>query len=272
MKIRLWSDIHNEFGRLNWTRRDDDNETTLIIAGDFQVGDNSFDLLLELCNAFKYVLYTCGNHEYYHNQMQQVNRQFGAFEADCKNFYFLNPGHVVLDGVRFIGATLWTDLNDNNPVTVAQVHRAMNDYVQIRIGETYSIEHDEKRVVELTPYHTMELNRQHSAYIEKVLAEPFDGKTVVFTHHAPLMQSVVADARYSHGKHLTMNYAYGNTKLDRLFFDYDFVAWMHGHVHFRQEYEFNGKMVYSRPRGYHRYEICAKEYDDAKMDADIIEI
>lgn len=274
MKIRLWSDIHNEFGRLNWTRRDDDKETTLVIAGDFQVGDNHFDLLLELCNAFKYVLYTCGNHEYYRNQVQAVDRKLSAFEADCKNFYFLNPGHVVLDGVRFVGATLWTDMNKGDPIVVGVASTRMNDYNQIKFAEKFSFEHDEKRVVDLTPWHTVELNRQHAEYIEKVLAEPFEGKTVVFTHHAPLMQSVGNDPRYrsAYGRNDMTNFFYGNTNLERLFYDYEFVAWFHGHVHHRQEYTVNGKQVMARPRGYDKYEICAKVYDDAHMDADVFEI
>jgi predicted GNAT superfamily acetyltransferase len=143
----------------------------------------------------------------------------------------------------------------------------MNDYVQIKFAEKYSIEHDEKMVVALTPWHTVELNRQHAEYIEKVLAEPFEGKTVVFTHHAPLMQS-----EHPKYKNDTTNFFYCNTNLERLFYDYDFVVWMHGHTHKRQEYMFNGKKVMARPRGYHRYEIMAKVYDDAHMDADVFEI
>lgn len=272
MKLRIWSDIHNEFGTLDWTRRGDDDETTLVIAGDFQVGDRSFDLMLELCNAFKYVLYTCGNHEYYKNEINATDHRFSAFEADSKNFYFLNPGTVVLDGVRFIGATLWTDLDDGNPVTVEAVRRAMNDYRQIEIGEKYSDLHDEKKITSLQPYHTMELNHIHSKFIEDTLKVPFEGKTVIFTHHAPLMLCVGNDPRYQGGMMRQMNFAYGNTKLDHLFFDYDFDYWFHGHVHMWQEHEVNGKKIIARPRGYIGFEDCAMKYDTIDADAQIIEV
>lgn len=262
MKMRLWSDIHNEFGALNWDRRDDDHETTLVIAGDYMVGDRGLDLLRTLCESFKYVVFTCGNHEYYHHAISEVNDALERFAVDQKNFFFLNPGCVYLDGVRFIGATLWTDLKDADPIVKSMARSAMNDFRYIKADA----------INPFNPDKWVEINEAHSAYIRARLVEPFDGKTVIVTHHAPLMQSVGKDKRFDNYRDRILNYAYGNTKLDDLFETGNFHYWFHGHVHIWQEYSVHGKIVRARPRGYIGYEATAAEYDRLHKDAEVFTI
>lgn len=264
MKVRLWSDVHLEFGDLPFTPRDDDKETVLVIAGDFQVGSNSFDFLREICPKFKAVVYTCGNHEYYGQVMQHVDTDLFRLTDEIANFHFLNPGVVVIDDVRFVGATLWTDLNNNDPVIMQCAKYMMNDYRKIKYKR--SVESGDA-YYPITPEITCTINRDHRNFICTVLDSPHAGKTVVFTHHPPL-EECAKNKFYQADDPLT--FAYCNTGLEPWIAKADY--WFHGHVHNWVDIEHEGCRIIARPRGYHGYEECAFDYDKNNKNAEIIEL
>lgn len=248
MKIRVWSDIHLEFREylydhiwtptgvpLGTVSEGADLDTTLLLAGDISVGTTARDFVTELCKHFKNVLLICGNHEYYYNDFNQVNNDWYEFEEHGPdNFYFLYNDSVVLDGVRFIGGTMWTSMKDGDPFVMGAVHRMMNDYNEIRCkGER------------ITPHFTM---REHDKFIDKLLKtidKPFDGKTVVMSHHSPgnelkrrgrirdaLGSAYFADIEEMIGYH---------DKVD---------LWVHGHLHDSYDYMINNTRVVCNPYGY----------------------
>jgi Icc-related predicted phosphoesterase len=77
-----------------------------------------------------------------------------------------------------------------------------------------------------------------------MLAEPFDGKTVVVTHHAPSSQSV--HPRYARDL-LTPAFA---SNLENLVEGDRVALWIHGHMHESFDYEIYGTRVVCNPRGY----------------------
>ena len=77
------------------------------------------------------------------------------------------------------------------------------------------------------------------------MAEPFDGKTVVVTHHAPRRESVAA--RYA----ADVVSAGSASDLPDAFFDVP-VLWIHGHVHNSFDYVVGNCRVITNPRGYVR--------------------
>jgi hypothetical protein len=77
-----------------------------------------------------------------------------------------------------------------------------------------------------------------------MLAEPFDGKTVVVTHHAPSSQSV--HPRYARDL-LTPAFA---SNLENLMDGDRAALWIHGHMHESFDYEVYGTRVICNPRGY----------------------
>jgi len=262
MKIRLWSDIHTEFGAMKFTPRDDDNETVLVIAGDFQVGDRSFDLLRDLCPRFKAVLYTAGNHEYYHHKVHQVDRLFMDLTDEIPNFHYLNPGVAYIDDVRFVGATLWSDMNMRDPIVMQFMKYYINDFRKI------TWKYGEDAYGKLTPNVVTILNTEHRLYIEKELTKPFKGKTVVFTHFPPLEVSHQLSS-YAHDTGPSMYY-YMNTKFEDTVVLADY--WFHGHSHEWFDYDFYGCRIIARPRGYIGHDRDAYSYDLSNKDADIIEV
>jgi Icc-related predicted phosphoesterase len=95
-----------------------------------------------------------------------------------------------------------------------------------------------------TPEDVIRLHTASREWLAATLAEPFDGRTVVVTHHAPSSQSV--HQRYASDL-LTPAFA---SNLESLM-DGDGVAlWIHGHMHESYDYEAYGTRVVCNPRGY----------------------
>lgn len=91
---------------------------------------------------------------------------------------------------------------------------------------------------------SIELHEESLAWLRLALTHPFDGKTVVITHHLPSMSSVAQ--RYKTDL-LSACFA---SELSHLFGEMS--VWIHGHTHDSCDYEMNGTRVVCNPRGYVR--------------------
>ena len=84
MLVRLYSDIHLEFGDFVIPPVDGDDETVLVLAGDITVGDKHKNFILDACDQFKHVIYVHGNHEYYRNEYNSVIKKWKSIaEHPC---------------------------------------------------------------------------------------------------------------------------------------------------------------------------------------------
>ena len=52
--------------------------------------------------------------------------------SDYKNLHFLDKQSVVIDGVKFVGCSLWTEVDTENPLTINKLKFAMNDFNLIK--------------------------------------------------------------------------------------------------------------------------------------------
>jgi hypothetical protein len=242
MKIKLWSDLHLEFRNylfdhiydLDWIEPGRDKETTLLLAGDIGVGTAASSFVTEMCKHFKYVLMVCGNHEFYHNEFDSVIAGWREVEESLPNFHFLHNEWRVLDGVRFLGGTMWTDFNGGDPLAMAAAHRIMSDFAEIKIGRH--------------PWTPRDTIREHDRFIDFLLTEfdkPFDGKTVVMSHHSPgnelRRKGRVGDLVGS---------AYFADVEEMIGFHNKAVLWVHGHTHQNWDYTINETRVVCNPYGY----------------------
>ncbi len=230
MKIQFFSDIHLEFGGFDLTDTDAD---VIVAAGDIGVGLQGIKWLLELD---KPTIYVAGNHEYYGGDIVHTRAAIAELTASSK-VWFLENEAVEIDGVRFLGATLWTDYLDGDADVMADAKRQMNDYQQIRCASR-----------ELTPEQLYDINWESRFWLSRELERPFQGKTAVVTHHAPTMQSWPESS--------TSDYSatYCN-RLDDFLSRYDIDLWIHGHVHEVSDYEHADTRVLCNPRGYTGYQV-----------------
>lgn len=188
------------------------------------------------------VLYVPGNHEYDGGDFDTVHAQLRAV-CEAMDIQWLDRESRMIDGVRFVGCTLWADFDALVPpgASVAETqrqrgkaYRAANFYLEkmggMRGGAPF-----------LAPQMREEALR-HQAWLRAALAEPFDGLTVAVTHFAPTLAS--ADPRYGR---VPGTAGFCNA-LDELLPLAD--VWLHGHLHCAFDYVQDGCRVIANPLGY----------------------
>lgn len=266
MKIQLLSDLHLEV-EPDFQPRPAPGADVLVLAGDigsYQRGsrlqDDDFGLgrFSPLRGWPQPVLYVPGNHEYdgldfdaTHARLRVLCEQLGI--------HWLEREVLVLDGVRFIGTTLWSDfdalaLRPGEPEPTLQVllrqrhkaYRAANYY----LAKAAAQRHGAPWLAE----GWRELALECQAWLAQQLAQPFDGTTVVVTHFAPSLRS--ADPRYG----LMPGTAGFCNSLEPLLGLADY--WLHGHLHCPHDYVEQGCRVLANPLGY------AKKGEQADFRAD----
>lgn len=135
---------------------------------------------------------------------------------------------------------MWTDfnLNGNQPMDMIYAQGVMNDYQQIHEAS------DLPQGKRISP-HTL-LTEHHIArhFIRSELEKPFDGKTVVVTHHGPTELSIDSDFRAERSN------AFYVSRMENLIFEHQPALWVHGHVHRSGNYEIGDTRVIINPRGY----------------------
>jgi predicted phosphodiesterase len=234
MKIRIYSDLHLEF--CDWTPPSLPADV-VVLAGDIHVGPRGFAWAHR---HFKNVpvVYVAGNHEYFGSDLDSMRRKLRAAARDF-DILFLDEDSAVIDGVRFLGTTLWTDfgLYGSEPeqlsTAMEYAHLAMYDYRAIKRTPTE----------ELRPEHTRRLHLDQSRWLKEQIDVPFDGPTVVVTHHLPHLKSVHPNFE---GERSNPAFA---SDLSALFRDH-VKLWIHGHTHESMDYGIGATRVVCNPRGY----------------------
>ncbi|MDP1572820.1 MAG: metallophosphoesterase [Pseudomonadota bacterium] len=236
MKIHLLSDIHNEF---DYFLPDPAAKAAdvVILAGDIHLGIKGVEWAKKTFSAP--VLYVPGNHEYYDRNLGKTLVKM--IDTGDDHVRVLDCEEVVIQGVRFLGATAWTDysLAGDARLAMSEAREVMTDFRKIRVGSNYR---------KLTPLDLLERNRYSKQWLANKLAEPFDGATVVMTHHAPSLRSLYPEGLGE--KQLSfIDAAYANAWENMM--DREKVGlWVHGHTHVAVDYLINGTRVVCNPRGY----------------------
>jgi predicted phosphodiesterase len=243
MKFKLVSDLHLEFyrGATEWEPEQlpYDNEIVLLLAGDINTGLKAAPWLKTMCERYKHVVYILGNHEFYAHEWHEVKDGWKKLEMP-DNFTFLDDDVLYLDGVRVLGGTLWTLVQDQTKDfggTVWKGQQRMTDYrvAKIRVGNEY------KRLDVGT---TIRAHKDTVKFLTAELEKPYEGKTVVMTHHLPAMACV---AERFKGDELN---AFFVTKLEYLMEAYAIDVWCHGHTHDKVDTVVHNTRVLCNPRGY----------------------
>jgi Icc-related predicted phosphoesterase len=222
MKLHLLSDLHIEFGQCPLPPGGE----VLVLAGDIHVGNRGSDWIEECLKIYDQVYYILGNHEFYNNDLGKVKHWWQEAAKYRDNFEVLDNHVHTYNDVRFIGTTLWTPT----------LQGGLNDYHIIHYaGHT------------LTPHDTQQFNMIAVQFLEDALAQPWDGETVVVTHHAPVPECVVP--KYN-GNMMNPNF---HCYLNDMIANNDITYWLHGHMHDSIFIEQDGTCIVCNPRGYIDY-------------------
>ena len=225
MRINYFSDIHLEFGPLQTPQTDAD---IVIAAGDIGIHKQGVEWLKSLK---KPVIYIAGNHEFYNHE---YNHTIRVLRDECagSRVHFLENNKFIHKGVRFLGCTLWADLFVEGDEKAEGLAKTLNDFRKIEYGNAA-----------LDIHIFSEFYQRSKKWLEKQLAQPFKGKTVVITHHAPSQWS------WNDSPNALKKLAYCND-LKPLLHEYEITAWFHGHIHSPGDYRIAGARILSNPRGY----------------------
>lgn len=134
MKIQVLSDLHTESGAYGMTKTDAD---VVVLAGDIAEGDDAIIWAGQATG--KPVVMVLGNHEFYGQKGMDFVDKLREKTEQYPNLHLLHNDEVVIDGVRFLGATLWADfeLLGERRLATAWAQEIMTDYSAIRTTPGY---------------------------------------------------------------------------------------------------------------------------------------
>ncbi|MFN9475427.1 metallophosphoesterase [Acidovorax sp.] len=244
MKLLVYSDLHLDLCPFKLQLDPDFLKTVdvVVLAGDTTEGTGGLRWARETFSD-KAIIYEDGNHEFYG---QHWDKHIDVMRKLAKDHevHYLEDDAVVIDGVRFLGCTLWTDyaLHGANEKLMAMntARHRMSDYQRIKITRPLEMYWQHKhRLIPAMAGRRHEASRQ---WLDEQLGMGDPENTVVVTHHAPHAQSIPEEFQ---GHPLSPCYA---SDLDALMGKAG--TWIHGHIHESLDYQVRGTRIVTNPRGY----------------------
>lgn len=231
---RLWivSDLHCDSSI--WSPAAAPQHDVLVIAGDVANGREA-----AIANLYRIAQHTPaplvfvpGNHDLFDGTLDGF---VGSARLTDDGIHVLGPaGATIIGGVRFVGATLWTDwqLGDHEFAAQAWAARHMPEYSHVT--------RDDGELI--WPIDVFNEHRRHRQAIDDALSVQHPGPTVVVTHHAPSPRSLnppieAADAAFASDQ-------------EDMILRFGPQLWVHGHIHLATDYRIGSTRVVCNPRGY----------------------
>lgn len=227
------SDLHTEFMQPSEHKmlfnKFPDTEG-IIIAGDLSTKKYLVDNLKYLCDKYKYVIYTTGNHEYYGSSFNEIKTILSYLSKSLPNFYWLNNTLNEIAGSLFAGGSLWFKDDPLNQL----YEKDMNDFIYIK---------DFRKLV--YSENSCAIHTLHS----------ITNKHTVVTHHLP--------------SYLSVNEKYKGDQLNRFFvcdmenliLEKQPKLFVHGHTHDSCDYMIDSTRIICNPLGYTHERNANFKYD-----------
>lgn len=248
MKLLILSDLHLEFADFTPPTADVD---VVVLAGDISKKDHGIHWARATW-PHQEIIYVAGNHEFYHTERNNCLSKLRSTASE-NGVHFLENDEVIIQGVRFLGCTLWTDFElfkGKYPKTkvMKACKEGLADFRWVK-----------EFLWPFTPNEAKRLFNQSKNWLkQKLVDEPFDGNTVVITHHLPSFLSIApeyTESLSSAGFASHLDELLGYSKL-----------WIHGHTHTSFDYISKVTRVVCNPRGY----MIRGEIENTKFDPSFV--
>ena len=212
MKLLALSDLHLEFAPFAPDPVAVAAADVVVLAGDIHQGARDMAWARRAFTG-KRIIYVAGNHEFYGHHWDAHLALLRA-QAGLHGIDFLENDTVTIDGVRFLGATLWTDFAyfgaSRRSQNMRLAEHTLNDFRLInadpllpgegaaKLGDQAVDSLDSldpldpvyrQRSTRLTPGHTLRRHEESMAWLRAELPRGDPDKTVVVTHHFPHQHS-----------------------------------------------------------------------------------
>jgi len=259
MKISYVSDIHLEINSNFYSFDKEEGGDVLIFAGDIvpakymQTKSNDSEArkikryfqkrISVLCSKYKYVFYIMGNHEHYrYNFLESANTLQEAFQNLELPIELFDNNCKVIEDWLFIGSTLWTNYNKNNPMDKQIAWNHMNDYVLIGAEKGPFSPYT---TVKATPDLFYNEHIKSMKYIEDTI-KWHKKNTFIFTHMCPSFRSI-NQLHSING----LDPAYASDLSDFILDNPCIKYWVHGHTHCNFDYTIGQCRILANQRGYY---------------------
>lgn len=236
MKIRVISDLHLDVNYNYPISYNDDIFT--VVCGD--ISSDIDELAYWVKTNIKQGVFVAGNHEGYKGKpLQEVYESLSRMFPLTSPVSFLNNSKKTVNGITFVGGTLWTNFNLRNLKSVDMVNAShlVNDY-------KYCTTLADKKIISLCPLHTIQMFDTTVDYINSCRED----NIVVVSHHAPSEKSL--DPAY---KDSCVNAAFASNLENFIIQRPNIKMWLHGHTHKGCDYTIGSCRVINNPRGYISY-------------------
>lgn len=233
MRLRVLSDLHHEHFPTGRRELPPVPADVVVLAGDIHEHLQGLHWAREEFPDSE-VIYVAGNHEFYHSDLPDLTQAMRNL-ARALDIHFLEKDAVVLGGVRFLGATLWTDFQ----LYGTRAEALAKEQARLLMPDFSTIDHFTQP---FTPEMSQAFCRATCEWLDAELGQPFAGRTVIVTHHAPSARSIPAEYV---GDALSPAFA---SNLEDLAERCD--LWIHGHVHECLDYRIGNARIIANPGAY----------------------
>ena len=262
MKISYVSDLHTEFQNYYDFSREEGGDV-LLLSGDIVTAYSIYPKrndpearsvkrylsrkIKPLLDKYTHVFYVMGNHDHYRWVFSKTKdtliESFAALGLD--KIRILDKDYVFVGDVLFLGASLWTDFNKGNPLSMQTAYLSMNDYRLILTRGLDDLNYFHKGVEVLTPKDTLDEHLSTIEVFDNVLSNVAHNKCVVMTHMAPSFKSI---NQFHGGNQLDGAYA---SDLSSFILTHPTIKyWVHGHTHQNFDYMIGDTRILANQRGY----------------------
>ena len=237
IKIKLISDTHLEMSDKQMEFILNSHNFTdidyLVMAGDIGNYHRVYDLARELTIRYPdmIIIHVNGNHEFYHSYLEKLWYSQANFHHLDRVPYIDDKNKIV-----FLGCTLWTNFNNQDPLVMLDAKSGMNDYKYIRWNNGQS---------RLTLEHIYNLHIKDLEWLKSILTEvPKDYTKIVVTHHKPYFNQgdYYDNLSYCFCSDLLSEIEQWQVKPD---------YWFSGHTHTSDIEEIDGVKYISNQYGYY---------------------
>lgn len=191
------------------------------------------------------VIYVPGNHDLYQRCINGCTQGLRRYAAQ-RGVVYLETDSIVLEGVRFVGGLLWSDLElwaPEDPIErAAELERRFVDFADK--SDYVRIYSDKASGRFMTPQGSRARFHETLSYIEKVLKTPFSGETVVLTHFPIHVGSIQPE--YIGNPQQPRYISHRPTLIEEA----QPAMWLHGHTHLAVNYRVGRTLIANNPCGY----------------------
>ena len=246
MRIQVLSDLHIEF-KGNSIPALAPHVELVILAGDLApVRTRGVAEIAERWRRATHILYVPGNHEFHGSDIDDARLEL-ARQCQRDGVTLLDRQAITIDGLHFIGATLWTDFLLDGVVGEHWAHHEARRNISDFMG---AIRDRSAPGGLLATRETTLRDAEDRSFIEVQLREAHDAGLIpiVITHHAPSPRCV---RPWYAGSALNAAFA---SDLDCLIARFQPPLWVHGHMHDLVDERLGDTRVVANPQGYPGWE------------------